>query len=140
MANFIESIKLRSILPNRLSANFIRDDIADIDVDVSLSIKADLSDKETYGEGKPVKLIFTASVKGTTSEEKKEVVSLIFSVEYVFELLDIVLFSSHSDEERIKLCTSMTYLDFRAKLGTALVSIGMSKLKLPPNMIDLAGE
>ncbi|SUQ58575.1 Uncharacterised protein [Raoultella terrigena] len=140
MANFIESIKLRSILPNRLSVNFIREDVADIDVDVSLSIKADLSDKETYEEGKPVKLVFTGSVKGTTSEEKKEVVSLIFSVEYVFELIDINLFSSHSDEERIKLCTSLTYLDFRTKLSTTLVSIGMSKLKLPPNMIDLAGE
>ncbi|HCJ7698457.1 hypothetical protein [Citrobacter freundii] len=140
MAKFIESIKLRSILPNTLIVNFIREDLADKDVDVSLALKADMSDKDEYVEGNPLKLVFTAKIKGSSTDDKSELVSLVFATDYLFELVDKDEFFSHSDEEIVKLGAALTYLDFRAKLSSTLVSIGMSKVKLPPNMIDLAGE
>lgn len=139
MAKFIESIKLGSIIPNSLIVNFIREDLADKDVDVTLSLKADMSDKDEYEEGKPLRLVFTAKIRGTDSEDKNEVVSLVFATDYLFELVDKEEFFSHTNDEIVKLCAALTYLDFRSKLSSTLMSIGMSKVKLPPNMIDLAG-
>lgn len=137
MINVLNSIKLRGAVPNTYKVDFTRDAMSQEDADISLSIKTELSESET--EPERIKLSLEVIAEARNSEDK-----IIFSMhlihDYFFEIVDKENYLSITQEDRAALCASLCYLDFRRKITNAMVSAGLSGVKLPLSLQELQSD
>lgn len=127
MLNFINSIRLVDITPLVNNLSFDRSRVHDEDADIKFSLKTELSDNE---QNEHCRLIITADAVGSQTEGP-EIFTLTLSVEYIFKVVDPNAFFPADDEERIKLASNFSYLDYRQRLTLILDGTGMTGFKLP---------
>lgn len=133
MINILNSIKLRGTVPSTYKVDFTRESMKEDDADISLSIKTELSDSSSDPERIKLSLGVIADARDA---EDKVIFSMHLIHDYFFEVIDKESYLSITDEERAALCASICYLDFRRKIINAMVSAGLSGVKLPLSLQD----
>ncbi len=139
MKKSFKSIQLSSISPQKVTVSFDRDDLPkESEITINMSIKGELFDEA--GESKNnCKLLCNAKAVGIGNDEKHTTVfNIELSVEYAFNIIDSELFFKENDDDRVSLCSAITFLDFRSRLVRALGSIGLGSLKIPLNAEQFA--
>ncbi|HGM6837276.1 TPA: hypothetical protein ACKP7D_001006 [Serratia marcescens] len=135
MINSINSVKLRSILPNKTHIEFDRENVSSGDADVKLTIQADFSDKKST-EDKLCKLTLSATAEAVNDKDVT-FAELTFTVDYIFDIVDKESYGKLSDDEKTCICSNLAYMDYRRKLLTAMSTVAMSSIKLPLSLQDL---
>lgn len=129
MLNVLSSVYISDVTPQVNNLSFNRDRIVSEDAEVHFNMRSEFTDAD---ENHPnfCRLILSADAKAS-QPESEDIFTLELGIEYIFTITNQEAFNSCTDEEKIKLCTIMAFLDFRMKLMQSMISTGMSGFKLP---------
>ncbi|SFK32609.1 hypothetical protein SAMN05518863_106126 [Candidatus Pantoea symbiotica] len=132
--DFIESVSLKSIRPEKLISNYDRSTVCPGEKEIKLTLQS------SYGQDKSelnkYVLKFSACTEVFEDKSQKELVSVTFETHYLFDIINADRIKNISDEDRTAISSSMVFLDFRTRLIRILADVGLNSVKVPLSPIN----
>lgn len=132
--DYIESVSLKSIRPEKLISNYDRSTVSPGEKEIKLTLQS------IYGQDKDdankYVLKFSACAEVYEDDSQQELVSVVFETHYFFDIIHAEKIKDINDEDRTLISSAMVFLDFRSKLLKVLADVGLNSIKVPLSPVN----